>query len=162
MIKTFLFTYYFNPLVSAVMETALENKSFWTMDEGQLYCGCKNRLAFRRLCQRAGIAIRHGMVKRQDIFNCLNGGTAFVPLVVKNGKQKQGDKNESNKSDIGNHQNRLGREAHAVPGDQPSRLSGRGAARQDDAAGLGRGHRGVCAAEYAQRGMVGTLQLSGV
>ena len=56
----------------------LENKTWWTLEEHRSYFGLKNLLAARRWCHRRGVRIAHGMVNKNEIFNCLSG-TANVP-----------------------------------------------------------------------------------
>ena len=56
----------------------LENKTWWTLEEHRSYFGLKNLLAARRWCHRRGVRIAHGMVNKNEIFNCL-AGTANVP-----------------------------------------------------------------------------------
>lgn len=57
---------------------ALENKTYWTVEELRSYCGLKNILATRRWMRRNGLAARAGMVSKKEVFNCLSG-TANVP-----------------------------------------------------------------------------------
>lgn len=90
----------------AHMNAGLENKKYWTLEESRLYLGQKNNLATRRWMNRNGIAIRHGMVKRDDIFNLL-AGTTFVRRGVDNETQKQGDTHEHNQTDLRNPARRI-------------------------------------------------------
>ena len=77
-----------------------ENKTWWTLEEHRSYFGLKNLLAARRWCHRRGVRIAHGMVNKNEIFNCLSG-TANVPrsslykCITKNETQKQGDEGSS-------------------------------------------------------------------
>ena len=122
---------------------ALENKTWWTVDEGIRYFGSKNRLAFCRMCRRAGITIRHGMVNKKEVFNCL-ARTVNVPRIKlyrcitnQNENQKQGDTNGHNQDDIRDHQDRL-RTPQPHRGAGPAAVSGAGIGRPGAAAGVGR------------------------
>lgn len=135
MIKLFLYkcsvSHNFAPM------DALENKSWWTKAEGAGYFG-KNILGFVRWCHRNGILIRHGMVNKKEIFNCL-ARTEIVPrssLYKRITTQKQGDTNEHDTTDLRNPARRI-RQSKPNAGVVTSLFPGGADARPDDARRVG-------------------------
>ena len=150
---------YFHLLHSPMEQ--LENKTWWTLEEHRSYFGLKNLLAARRWCHRRGVRIAHGMVNKNEIFNCLSG-TANVPrsslykCITKNETQKQGDENGRNTTDIRNHQNReQGPQPDA--GTKPALLYGRAAKRANGAGGVGGHHSGAGLQGAGRNHLVGAV-----
>lgn len=122
---------------------ALENKTWWTVEELRLYCGLKNILATRRWMRRNGLAARAGMVSKKEVFNCLSR-TANVPRISlyrritnENEQQKQGDQNGHDPHDIRNDEDQL-RTPQPDRGAGLAAVSGAGIGRPGAAGGVGR------------------------
>ena len=138
----------------------LENKTWWTVDELRSYCALKNNLAARRWCHRKGIMIRHGMVSKNEIFNCL-AGTANVPplslykrITKTNEPTKQGDNNGHYAHGAWNPQSGIRKEPQPDLGNKPALLYGRAAKRLHAAGRLGRHHHAVSLPEAVGGGRV--------